>query len=139
MDAKFKCVIRKSGSTGNFPLKFPQIALQVPKGTPNPMVYGELGRLEIRYQVCHRMIGFWKRLTSSLTKYSNLLYNCINPCGKTDIWLEGIQKNLIECCVPAIFENPAEISEPHMMSLESTNGRRWYSILANVLEREHSL
>ena len=37
--------------------------LQVRKGTPNPMVYGELGRVEIRYLVWHRMIGFWKRIT----------------------------------------------------------------------------
>ena len=88
--------------------------LQVRKGTPNPMVYGGLQRLEIRYQLWHIMIGFWKGLISSPTKYSNLLYNCIKSCEKTDIWLEGIQTILIECGVPAIFENPAEKSEPHL-------------------------
>ena len=89
--------------------------LQVRKGTPNPMVYGELGRMEIRYLVWHRMIGFWKRITLSQTKYSNVIYNCIKSCGKTDLWLEEIQKILIACGIPAVFEYPAEISESHLM------------------------
>ena len=88
--------------------------LQVRKETPNPMVDGELGRVEIRYLVWHRMIGFWKRNTLSQTKYFNI-YNCIKLCGKTDLWLEEIQKILIACGIPAVFEYPAEISESHLM------------------------
>ena len=51
----------------------------------------------------------------SQTKYSNYIYNSIQSCGKTDLWLEEIQKILIACGITAVFEYPAEISESHLM------------------------
>ena len=128
-----------------FHRNFLKTVLQTRRGTPNPMVYGELGRLEIRFLVWQRMIGFWKRLSSAPNKYSNLLYKCIKSSEMTDPWLEGIQNILIECGIPAVFAYPEEIPEEHLMrfvkaQLRDVAIQSWRtSLRENTLCRTYSL
>ena len=43
-------------------LQYCKILLNVKKCTPNVMVFGELGRLPLEYNVNCRMLGFWYKL-----------------------------------------------------------------------------
>ena len=51
--------------------------LQVRKSTPNAMVYGQLGRYELKYMIWQTMASFCKNIERGNGKYSNMIYGVI--------------------------------------------------------------
>ena len=88
--------------------------LSLRSSLPNFMIYGELGRHEIRFHRWSRMIMFWKRLVDNPNKYSSVLYYSFSASDLSDKWLGTIRHILIECCIPGAFEHISEIGYTHL-------------------------
>ena len=88
--------------------------LSLRSSVPNAMIYGELGRHEIRFHIWSRMIMFWKRLVDNPNKYSSVLYYSFSASDLSDKWLGTIRHILIECGIPGAFEHISEIGYTHL-------------------------
>ena len=81
--------------------------LHLRKGTPNYMVYGELGRLPVSINIKMRMVGFWNRLVSNEHKLSSHLYRLkvsLHNSGVHEFkWIKSIQNIFSNTCLRYIF------------------------------------
>ena len=87
-----------------FRRKYLRYILQVRKSTPNAMVYGELGRYELRYMIWQRMANFWKSIARENGNYSNVIYGAIVENNFENKWLISIKNILINCGIPRANE-----------------------------------
>ena len=87
-----------------FHLKYLRNILQVRKSTPNAMVYGELGRYELRYMIWQRMANFWKSIARENGNYSNMIYGAIVENNFENKWLISMKNILINCGIPRANE-----------------------------------
>jgi hypothetical protein len=83
-------------------LKFMRMLLRVNKATPKCMLYGELGRLPLKYNIEIRMISFWYRIISgNKRKLSYNIYQLLYNLDKTGIfqsdWIIKIKEILTKC------------------------------------------
>lgn len=83
-------------------LKFLKILLGVRNSTCSEMVYGETGRLPLRYEVKSRMVVFWYKISNSI--YSNIskfLYDLILRMYQSNTyispWISEV-KTILENC-----------------------------------------
>ncbi len=80
--------------------QFCKIILKVNKSTPTCMVFGELGRYNLKYDIDMRMLSFWFRtVCCDQFKLSNIFYKLIYNLDKTGVytnpWLTYI-KTLVD-------------------------------------------
>lgn len=85
-----------------FHRKFLKCLLRVNKGTPNCMIYGELGRKSLDTFIEKRMINFWIRiLDSNSNKLSSTMYQLMKNMYDKDVfksnWLTKIKSILDKC------------------------------------------
>ena len=76
-----------------FHRKYLRNTLQVRISTPNAMVYGELGRYELRYMIWQRMANFWKSIERGKGNYSNMIYGAVVENNLDNIWLDKKPSN----------------------------------------------
>ena len=77
------------------------------------MIYGELGRNEIKYKIWLRMLGFWKRLSDDKNKLSSLMYKYLRKIFPSDKWLSCVQTILIECGISGAYHFIENVNEAH--------------------------
>ena len=70
--------------------------LKIRRSAPKVMVYGELGRHEIRFTVWKR-IGVWKKLIKPNDKLSCIVFHRLNYKNKVTLWHLAIKQTLISC------------------------------------------
>ena len=83
-------------------LKFMRILLKVNKATPKCMLYGELGRLPMNYNVELRVVNFWFRLVNgNKRKISYHIYKLLYRLDKEGIfhsdWIVKVKQTLVKC------------------------------------------
>lgn len=86
--------------------KFCKMLLKVKNTTPTCMVYGELGRLSVDYEIQRKCISYWLKIKNmDKFKYSKIMYELMSvmkiEAGYTFKWLDFIE-NLLQKCE---FEN----------------------------------
>ena len=106
--------------------------LMVDRSTPIPMVYGELGRFEIKFIIWRRMILQFKKLSLTKNKYSNILYKYLMYSGSSCKWLDYIRKILIECGIPFAFDHIDAIKKQEIKNFMKNNTtdlahQHWYT------------
>ena len=83
-------------------LRFYRYILKVKNGTPNCMLYGELGRYPIDIIIKCRLIAYWHKLvTGNINKMAHSMYETLlnlyrNDTFKCD-WLSFVHRTLNEC------------------------------------------
>ena len=84
-------------------LKFLNAILNLKKSTPNCIVYGETGVVPLKIDIQCRIISFWSKLVSPISKslssklYTISLARFQNHRIKTFKWLENVRNILISC------------------------------------------
>ena len=97
-------------------LQYCKIILNVKKCTTSAMVYGELGRLPLEYNVKCRMLGFWfKMVCGKNSKIScilyNLVYNLHTQNRFTYVWIDQIKSILLECDMGDVWYDQNKLSD----------------------------
>ena len=82
---------------------FCKYILKVGKSTPTCMLYGDLGRLSLDFNITCRLLTYWaKILMMDESKFNKILYKlAMKMRYKTDIrfdWIELVESKLIICC-----------------------------------------
>ena len=85
--------------------------LELRKSAPKAMVYGEVGRHEIKFTVWKRMINFWKKVTKSTDKLSSVVFCWLHYRREATQWHVGIKKIPINCGIPLVEEYVGLVSE----------------------------
>ena len=96
-----------------FHRNFLRTLLNVRNSTPKAMIYGELNRSEIKYQIWLRILGFWKRLSDDKNKLSSLIYKYLRNISHPEKWLSCVQTTLIECGIPGAYHFIENVNEAH--------------------------
>ena len=96
-----------------FHRNFLRTLLNVRNSTPKAMIYGELGRSEIKYQIWLRILGFWNRLSDDKNKLSSLIYKYLRKISHPEKWLSCVQTILIECGIPGAYLFIENVNEAH--------------------------
>jgi hypothetical protein len=83
-------------------LKFLRMLLKVNKSTPKCMLYGELGRMPLKYNIDTRMLNFWYRIISgNKRKISYHIYQLLYSLDKSEVfhsdWISKIKEVLVKC------------------------------------------
>ena len=60
--------------------------LELRKSAPKAMMYGEVGRHEIKFTVWKRMINFWKKVTKSTDKLSSVVFRWLHYRNEATQW-----------------------------------------------------
>ena len=123
----------------SFHRNFLRTLLNVRNSTPNAMIYGELGRNEIKYKIWLRILGFWKRLSDDKNKLSCLMYKHLRKIFPSDKWLSCVQTILIECGIPGAYHFIENVNEAHFKDytknkLQDVSIQQW-----NTSVKNHSL
>ena len=77
------------------------------------MIYGELGRSEIKYQSWLRILGFWKRLSDDKNKLSSLIYKYLRKNPHPEKWLSCVQTILMDRRIPGAYHFIENVNEAH--------------------------
>ena len=85
----------------------------VRNSTPKAMIYGELGRSEIEYQIWLRNLGFWRRLSDDKNKLSSLIDKYLRKISNSENWLSCVQTILMEFGVPGAYHFLENVNEVH--------------------------
>jgi len=93
-----------------FHRKFIKHILKLNKGTPNCMVYGEVGQFNIKYIIYQRMISYWLRIINGKqSKLSCMLLRLMYSMYNKDIyqfkWLTKIKYILDYCGYSNMFQD----------------------------------
>ena len=83
-----------------FHRNFLRRVLRLRKSAPNGMIYGELGRQEIKFTIWQRMANFWKKVNKQQNSFSCLIFQWMNNSNQITSWHQGIRKILINCGIP---------------------------------------
>ena len=94
-------------------LKFLRSVLKVNRSTPKCMLYGEVGRLPLRYNIEQRMVNFWYRIISgNKRKISFNIYQLLYKLDSKGIlhsdWIMKIKQILTNCGIFDRFWNNQE-------------------------------
>ena len=95
-------------------LQFCKMILKVKKSTPTCMVYGELGRLPIQYNIDSRMLCFWFRtVTCGGNKFTTTFYKLMHRLHSSGTysckWIEKIKNTLSVCGLSHLWDNQSSI------------------------------
>jgi hypothetical protein len=89
-----------------FHRKFLRRLLQVHKRTANCMVYGELGRYEMKYVIWKRMANYWLSTQQTSNKlahaFSSIMYKSITQYK----WTNMNKKILDDCGISSVYDFP---------------------------------
>ena len=93
--------------------KFIKNSLKLNLQTADCMVYGESGRLPIRYYTDIKIINYWYRVaTSNSNKLSNIMYRLVRVMHERRIlhspWIYYIKKVLNECGMGIDWNSPSD-------------------------------
>ena len=98
-------------------LKFCKMILNVKNGTPNVMIYGELGRYPLYIEVYTRMIKYWAKINTS---YDNKLvlkmYRFCKFINEDINWCTKVKEILFMCGFYDIWNNDVPVN-PDWISL----------------------
>ena len=91
-----------------FHRKFLRKLLVVHKKIPNCMVYGELGRCELKFTVWRRMISFWLKLHEQKNKYSSVFSDYMSKSSNclTFKWITKIKTILNHSGISWVYSHP---------------------------------
>jgi hypothetical protein len=119
-------------------LKFMRMLLRVNKATPKCMIYGELGRLPLKYNIEIRMINYWYKLISgNKRKISYNMYRLLYKLDGAEVfhsdWILKIKQILVNCDLYDEFWNNqecqglySEVSCEMFKSKTKKNLKEWY-------------
>ena len=92
--------------------KFLKSLLGLKRGTANCMVFGELGRLGLTYNIEKRMVNFWLRLNGNVhgrSKLSCIIYNLLRQLNDKEIfkskWIVKVKDILDKCGMSNLWSN----------------------------------
>ena len=71
--------------------------LRVRKSFPKGMIYGELGRQELKFIVWQRKAIFWKKVNVQHNSFSGIMFQWMNRNNHITAWHQRIRQILINC------------------------------------------
>ena len=77
------------------------------------MIYGELGRNQIKYQIWLQILGSRRSLCDDKSKLSSLMYKYLQKNSLLDKWLSCVQTMLIECGILGAYQYLENVNEAH--------------------------
>ena len=93
--------------------------LKIRRSAPKVMVYGELGRHDIRITVWKR-IAVWKKLIKSNDKLSCIVFHRLNYKNKVTLWHLAIKQILISCGILMAEEYAVLVSDSELNKFMKT-------------------
>ena len=64
------------------------------------MIYGELGRQELKFIIWQRMANFWKKVNVQHISFSSIIFQWMNKINQKTAWHQRIRQILINCGIP---------------------------------------
>ena len=77
------------------------------------MIYGKLGRSQIKYQIWFQTLGFGRKLNDDKIKLSCRIYNYLRKISHPEKWLSCVQTILIEFGIPCANYFVVNVNEAH--------------------------
>ena len=83
-----------------FHKNFMRRVLRVRKSVPKSMIYGELGRQELKFCIWQRMANFWKKVNVQKNSFSCIMFQWMNKINQITAWHQRIRQIWINCGIP---------------------------------------
>ena len=104
------------------------------KSVPKAMIYGELGRKELKYTIWKRMLSFWKKVSSNDGRLGNTLYSLTRLNDLETRWILGVKNILINCGVPLIDNYVSNVGDAEFTRYIARHNEdlalhSWYSMM----------
>ena len=94
-----------------FHMNFLRRVLRVRKSVPKGMIYGELGRQELKFIIWQRMANFWKKVNVQHNSFSCIMIQWMNKNNQITAWHQRIRQILINCGIPFAEMYPGYIAD----------------------------